>query len=100
MTIQITKSKSIEKRSSNKERNGIEDNLSEENNEDNSEYEESKIPDNTENLNRFKLEKSRSHYIPAKIDNDKISKLNHKINKMKSLDVNKKKRDKYVIKNF
>ena len=61
------------------------------------ENEESNNQDNSCNLDQYKLEKSRSHYIRENENKDNIGNLNHKINKIKSLDVNKKKRNNYVI---
>ncbi len=97
MTIQIIKSKSLDKRNSNMDRNAFENELSGENEDENAGNEESKNQNDSASLNHFKLEKCRSHYVNVDANKNKIGNLNQKINKIKSLDENKKKTDKYVI---
>jgi len=96
MAIQITKSKSLDKKFSNKDsiyhENGI--NVDQEENKEN---EESKFHDNSRNIFDCNLEKSKSQFVELNNKKHQLEKLQKKVNKVKSLDEKRKERDRYVI---
>ena len=78
----------------------MENEISGEIKEENGDYEEIENKGDSVNFNKFKFEKSKSHYVKKNYKNNRLENLNQNINKIKTLDDNNKRRNKYVMITF